>query len=62
MSARKPATTRHRTRSCLSKRRYRSHEQAVRVMHKALSQRCAALRVYACEHCRGWHLTHWVQS
>lgn len=44
-------------RSCLSKCRYHTEHDARCVAQKSLRRRKVVLRAYACEHCRGWHLT-----
>ena len=52
----KPATVQFRKRSCHNKKRYRSHQQAVRMQHKILNGRGVKLGSYPCEVCGGWHL------
>lgn len=43
-------------RSCYSKKRYPDEADANRVARVCEKQRGDALKVYACEHCGGYHL------
>lgn len=43
--------------SCEKKTRYRSQDEAKRVADKVKHLRGTNLRIYYCEHCRGYHLT-----
>jgi len=45
-------------RGCAGKTRYRSPEVARAVVVAAEHDRGERLRVYTCETCGGWHLTH----
>lgn len=47
-----------RVSQCLGKSRYPTEAKAERYMRKALQARPGTpLRVYACRHCQGWHMT-----
>lgn len=45
-------------RSCLRKRGYRTHWDAIAVGRKCMEKRSVKLRYYRCDHCLRYHLTH----
>lgn len=45
-------------RSCRIKHRYSTRADAHHVAAKCYAERGHWLRVYECDECRGWHLTH----
>jgi hypothetical protein len=51
------AKRRARRRMCDDKIRYRDHDEAVRMVHKAGQRRGTPLRAYPCDLCTGWHIT-----
>lgn len=46
-----------RHKSCESKNRYASHEDAADARRACEAHGTFGLSIYHCEHCKGWHLT-----
>lgn len=49
-------------RGCRAKARYATFHEADRIRRRCEEARGAALRVYDCEGCGGWHLTGKIQG
>lgn len=49
-----------KNRSCSTKKRFRSHEEAKQSKSTIRNNRDVKLRVYECELCKGYHLTKGV--
>lgn len=45
-------------RSCRTKQAYLSKADAKAISHSMSARHREAFRIYACEHCRYWHVAH----